>query len=94
MCGTNENGYPVFKNPSLAFITMQKDYKKALNRINRKFHIGKISQYNFSKYYYYSWGTSSILNDSDVSKVHEILNIYSNSFKLGTNEVNWYNLPS
>lgn len=79
----NVYNMPVFKNPDKALEQLQKDYKEAIDEIQKEFNI----TFTLSKYNYEIYGTYGCQLTSDNAwlrhqgkYVFKVLDIYENSF--------------
>lgn len=80
--GININDNPIFKNKDEAFDKLCNIYSDTLNEMSNRYHLRKITKYNWRQYKLYSNELVSVkeyIEDSNV--ISSFFDIYSNSFE-------------
>jgi len=79
----NEEGKPVFKNPSKALKQAKTDYSDNIAAIKKEHHLLPLSRYYYKPYKVYAWQVESDSNTVTVqgADLTTFLDIYENSFE-------------
>lgn len=82
--GRNIHGAPVLKYPRLAFGEFQKEYKDAIEEVQKAFDLEPLSQENVDIYANHAWQVDTSEKDAEmrdrIDFVSKFLGIYENSF--------------